>query len=219
MIPVAAVTPTSSRCTPVNCSPTAPAGWATCSRTGSGKQPAAGLLHSCADERGLDEDHGAGKGEGEGQRRDRRCQTAGVGPGGCGGQEPADPREPGRPPWCSGRRSRRAFPRCGRCGQVKPELKIDCDDPAACDGLVSALVNDACAVVAAFGAARLDEPAASALALLALIAGQDVEPAEGSEGLGSLRWLPLLSASLGRLPVSEAIHSFEFTPPRHPINS
>ena len=35
--------------------------------------------------------------------------------------------------------------------------------------------------------AELDEPAASALALLALVAGQDVEPAEGSDGRDG-RW-------------------------------
>jgi hypothetical protein len=65
--------------------------------------------------------------------------------------------------------------------------KIDWDDPAARDGLVSALVNDADALVAAFAGAELDEPAASALALLALVAGQDVEPAEGSDGRDG-RW-------------------------------
>jgi Transposase DDE domain/Transposase domain (DUF772) len=65
--------------------------------------------------------------------------------------------------------------------------KIDWDDPAAKDALVSALVNDAAAVVAAFEGAGLDEPAASALALLALVAGQDVEPAEGSDGRDG-RW-------------------------------
>ena len=60
--------------------------------------------------------------------------------------------------------------------------KIDWDDPAAKDALVSALVNDANAVVAALQDRDLDERAASALALLALVAGQDVEPAEGSDG-------------------------------------
>src|SRR6201981_1682489 len=56
----------------------------------------------------------------------------------------------------------------------KPE--IDWDDPAAKDALVSALVSDANALVAAFAGADLEEPAASAVALLALVAGQDVEP-------------------------------------------
>jgi IS5 family transposase len=67
----------------------------------------------------------------------------------------------------------------------KPQ--IDWDDPAAKDALVSALVSDANAVVAAFAGADLEEPAASALALLALVAGQDVEPAEGSDGTDG-RW-------------------------------
>src|SRR5712691_9867742 len=65
--------------------------------------------------------------------------------------------------------------------------KIDWDDPAAKDALVSALVSDATAVVAALGDRDLEEPAASALGLLALVAGQDVEPAEGSDGTDG-RW-------------------------------
>jgi hypothetical protein len=65
--------------------------------------------------------------------------------------------------------------------------KIDWDDPAAKEALVSALVSDANAVVAALEGRDLDERAASALALLALVAGQDVEPAEGSDGTDG-RW-------------------------------
>jgi len=65
--------------------------------------------------------------------------------------------------------------------------KIDWDDPAAKDALVSALVNDATAVIAAVKDADLEEPAASAVALLALVAGQDVEPAGGSDGRDG-RW-------------------------------
>jgi hypothetical protein len=65
--------------------------------------------------------------------------------------------------------------------------KIDWDDPQAREGLVSALVNDANALVAAFAGVELDEPAASAVALLALVAGQDVEPAGGSDGTDG-RW-------------------------------
>jgi len=67
----------------------------------------------------------------------------------------------------------------------KPE--IDWDDPPAKDALVSALVNDANALVAALQDRDLDEQAASALALLALVAGQDVEPAGGSDGTDG-RW-------------------------------
>jgi hypothetical protein len=65
--------------------------------------------------------------------------------------------------------------------------KIDWDDPAAKNALVSALVNDANALVAAFEGVALAEPAACAVALLALVAGQDVEPAEGSDGRDG-RW-------------------------------
>jgi hypothetical protein len=66
---------------------------------------------------------------------------------------------------------------------------IDWDDPAAKDALVSALVNDANALVAALAEAELqdDADAQFALALLALVAGQDVEPAEGSDGTDG-RW-------------------------------
>ncbi len=70
-------------------------------------------------------------------------------------------------------------------GPGKP--KIDWDDPAARQELVSALVNDADALVAAFKDMKLEEPASSAVALLALVAGQDVEPAEGSDGRDG-RW-------------------------------
>jgi hypothetical protein len=60
--------------------------------------------------------------------------------------------------------------------------RIDWDDDAARNGLVSALVNDANALLAALAQAEPDEAAQTALALLALVAGQDVEPAEGSDG-------------------------------------
>lgn len=58
---------------------------------------------------------------------------------------------------------------------------IDWDDAAARDRLLDALVSDAHRVLAELP----DQPesrAADAVALLALIAGQDVEPAEGSDG-------------------------------------
>jgi hypothetical protein len=56
--------------------------------------------------------------------------------------------------------------------------KPDCawDDPQATQALVSGLVNDALAVLAAVGEADLDDEQAEAVALLALVAGQDVEP-------------------------------------------
>jgi hypothetical protein len=67
---------------------------------------------------------------------------------------------------------------------------IDWDDPAAKQALVSDLVNDALAVLdrlAGPGAPERDEPAADALGLLALVAGQDVEPAGDSDGTDG-RW-------------------------------
>jgi len=67
----------------------------------------------------------------------------------------------------------------------KPQ--IDWDDPHAKDALVSALVNDANALVDALKGVKLDEEAASALGLLALVAGQDVEPAGDSDGTDG-RW-------------------------------
>ena len=65
--------------------------------------------------------------------------------------------------------------------------KIDWDDPAAKDALVSALVNDATALVEALRPEDPGQPEAPAVALLALVAGQDVEPAEGSDGTDG-RW-------------------------------
>jgi Transposase DDE domain/Transposase domain (DUF772) len=58
--------------------------------------------------------------------------------------------------------------------------KPDCawDDPAAKQALVSGLVNDALAVLGAVAEVDLDDEQAEAVALLALVAGQDVEPGE-----------------------------------------
>jgi hypothetical protein len=67
---------------------------------------------------------------------------------------------------------------------------IDWDDPAAREKLVSDLVNDALAVLAELagpGSPQRDPAAADALGLLALVAGQDVEPAEDSDGTDG-RW-------------------------------
>jgi IS5 family transposase len=64
--------------------------------------------------------------------------------------------------------------------------KIAWDDEQARAALVSALVNDALALLAALPA-QPEGPAADAAGLLALVAGQDVEPAEGSDGTDG-RW-------------------------------
>jgi hypothetical protein len=50
--------------------------------------------------------------------------------------------------------------------------------PQATQALVSGLVNDALALLAAVADAKLDAEQAEAVALLALVAGQDVEPGE-----------------------------------------
>ena len=65
--------------------------------------------------------------------------------------------------------------------------RIDWEDPDAKDGLVSALVNDAVALVKALADNEITPEESEAVALLALVAGQDVEPAEGSDGTDG-RW-------------------------------
>ena len=68
--------------------------------------------------------------------------------------------------------------------------RIAWDDEAAREGLVTALVNDALALLAALDVEKVTEAGgkpAEAVALLALVAGQDVEPAEGSDGTDG-RW-------------------------------
>jgi hypothetical protein len=67
--------------------------------------------------------------------------------------------------------------------------RIAWDDAAARDELVSALVSDALALLARLAPAGLgeDSPAGQAVALLALVAGQDAGPAEGSDGTDG-RW-------------------------------
>jgi IS5 family transposase len=59
---------------------------------------------------------------------------------------------------------------------AKPECAWD--DQVARDALVSALVADALAIIDALPVVGLDEAAERAVALLALVAGQDVEPGE-----------------------------------------
>jgi hypothetical protein len=64
--------------------------------------------------------------------------------------------------------------------------RIAWDDEEARAALVSALVNDALALLAGLPA-QPGGQAADAIGLLALVAGQDVEPAEGSDGTDG-RW-------------------------------
>jgi hypothetical protein len=67
----------------------------------------------------------------------------------------------------------------------KPDIAWD--DQEAKDGLISALVTDALALLAAVDPETLEGKAADAYALLALVTGQDVEPAEDSDGTDG-RW-------------------------------
>jgi hypothetical protein len=88
---------------------------------------------------------------------------------------------------------------------------IDWDEPGAKDALVSALVNDANALPAVFEEVDLDEVQESvrvALTMLALVAGQDVEPAEGSDGTDG-RW------KIARMVAPERVISTVDTEARH----
>lgn len=67
----------------------------------------------------------------------------------------------------------------------KPDIAWD--DKAARDDLVSRLVTDANTLLATIDVEALTEPQQETVALLALVAGQDVEPAEGSDGTDG-RW-------------------------------
>lgn len=62
----------------------------------------------------------------------------------------------------------------------KPQIAWD--DAQARAVLIDALVTDALGLLEVLAGWELDGPAADAVALLALIAGQDVEPADGSDG-------------------------------------
>jgi IS5 family transposase len=75
--------------------------------------------------------------------------------------------------------------------------KIAWDDEEARTALVSALVNDALALLGSLPA-QPGGPAADAVGLLALVAGQDVEPAEGSDGTDG-RWRIARRTAPGRL--------------------
>jgi IS5 family transposase len=61
------------------------------------------------------------------------------------------------------------------------------DDSQARQVLISALVNDALALLGELEGVKLDAEQSRTVALLALLAGQDVEPAEGSDGTDG-RW-------------------------------
>jgi Transposase DDE domain len=82
------------------------------------------------------------------------------------------------------RRVRRLVPRAREVTLTAHDYdrpgKPDCawDDPAAKQALVSGLVNDALAVLVAVAEVDLDDQQAEVVALLALVAGQDVEPGE-----------------------------------------
>jgi hypothetical protein len=78
----------------------------------------------------------------------------------------------------------------GRDYSTAGKPRIAWEDPAARDELVTALVNDALALLAVLDVDAITEGGgtpAEAVALLALVAGQDVEPAEGSDGTDG-RW-------------------------------
>jgi hypothetical protein len=78
----------------------------------------------------------------------------------------------------------------GQDYQSPGKPRIAWDDQAARDELVSALVGDALALLTALDVEAITKDGgkpAEALALLALVAGQDVEPAEDSDGTDG-RW-------------------------------
>ncbi|MFD0480586.1 transposase [Nonomuraea thailandensis] len=89
--------------------------------------------------------------------------------------------------------------------------KIAWDDEEAKSALVSGLVTDALTLLDHLNGQDLDEPAEHAIGLLALIAGQDVEPADGSDaptaGGGSPAAPPAAPPLIGSSPVDpEARH-------------
>jgi IS5 family transposase len=83
------------------------------------------------------------------------------------------------------RRVRRLVPQAARLELVAHDYsdpgkpRIAWDDTDAREQLVSGLVNDALAVLAALEGVDLDPAAGEAVGLLALVAGQDVEPGDG----------------------------------------
>ena len=79
--------------------------------------------------------------------------------------------------------------------------RIAWDDRVAREDLVTALVNDAMALLAVLDLPAIERTGgkpAEAVALLALVAGQDVEPAEGSDGTDG-RWRIALETASDRV--------------------
>lgn len=82
------------------------------------------------------------------------------------------------------RRVRRLIPRAGQVEVSAHDYDragkpvCACDDPAAKTALVTALVNDALAIISALHGVDLDSEQADTVGLLALVAGQDVEPGD-----------------------------------------
>ncbi|SPL87412.1 transposase, IS4 family protein [[Actinomadura] parvosata subsp. kistnae] len=77
---------------------------------------------------------------------------------------------------------------CHACDYTDPgKPRIAWDDEEAKSALVSGLVTDALALLDHLAGQELDESAEHAVGLLALIAGQDVEPVDGSDGTDG-RW-------------------------------
>src|ERR1039457_4147022 len=148
--------------------------------------------------------------------RSRRCSPR---PGSCGaGASGAWTRRCSTTPWRPRTPSPSWWPRSARSRVVPGEADviaavcaldysrpgkpgIDWDDPVAKESLVSSLVNDALAVLAELAgpdAPERGEPEAGALGLLALVAGQDVEPAEDSDGTDG-RWRIARKVAPGRV--------------------
>ncbi len=76
---------------------------------------------------------------------------------------------------------------CGHDYTEPGKPQIAWDDSEARAALVDALVGDALALLEVVSGWDLDEAASQTVALLALIAGQDVEPADGTDGTDG-RW-------------------------------
>jgi IS5 family transposase len=82
------------------------------------------------------------------------------------------------------RRVRRVVPEAAAVGVTGHDYEragkpvVAWDDPVAKQALITALVNDALAIIAALNGVSLTDEQADAVGLLALVAGQDVEPGD-----------------------------------------